>query len=98
MDTPRLTPQTVKVLISLYSDPGSSGAAICKATGLHSGTVYPILARLEEAGWIRGQWECADPKRLGRPRKRHYNLTAEGSTVGREEAARVASLYGRFAT
>lgn len=97
MDAPRLTPQTVKVLISLYADPGSSGASICKTSGLHSGTVYPILARLEEAGWIRGQWERDDPKRLGRPRKRFYTLTAEGSTVGREEAARVASLYGQFA-
>lgn len=96
--TPQLTPQTMKVLAALVAEPGASGADICRATKLPSGTVYPILARLEEAGWLGSAWESGDPTQLGRPRKRFYHLTGVGARQTRAGAQEVAPLYARFAT
>lgn len=52
------------------------GYRLCEETGLGSGTVYPILERLEEAGWIEGAWEAGRP--ADRPRRRFYLITAAG--------------------
>jgi PadR family transcriptional regulator PadR len=38
------------------------------------GSLYPSLHRMEEAGWIKGEWVSKDPGR----RLRVYRLTAEG--------------------
>lgn len=61
------------------------GLRICQATGLGSGTVYPILERLEEAGWITSAWETAQPS--GRPRRRFYQLTDTGRSAYAEALA-----------
>ena len=97
-DSVRLTPQTVRVLTAAFNLPGSSGAEICKATGLASGTVYPILARLEKAGWLGSAWETGDPAELGRPRRRFYTLTAQGAREARREAQAHATLYAGLAS
>ena len=58
------------------------GLSVMEVTGLASGTVYPALRRLEEAGLIRSQWErqaIADAEQ--RPPRRYYTLTKEGKTV-----------------
>jgi DNA-binding PadR family transcriptional regulator len=58
------------------------GFDIMDATGLASGTVYPALRRLEEAGLVRGRWEKAPAaRRQGRPQRRFYELTAAGETA-----------------
>lgn len=57
---------------------GVSGAEISKHTGLASGSLYPILSRLEKAGWLSSEWEAGDPTALGRPRRRFYRVTALG--------------------
>ena len=46
--------QTLAVLEALMDCPRDrlSGAQIARTTKLASGTLYPILARLEEAGWL----------------------------------------------
>jgi len=49
-----------------------------ESTGLSSGTLYPILMRLDEAGWLESRWEKVDPARVGRPRRRLYRITALG--------------------
>jgi PadR family transcriptional regulator, regulatory protein PadR len=78
---PRLTQQTLKVLGALVSGHvrDLSGADIAKSTQLSSGTLYPILYRLEQAGWAKSKWEAGDPALLGRPRRRYYRVTAEGA-------------------
>lgn len=83
----------MKVLQSLIADPGSSGADIGRATGMPSGTVYPILARLEDAGWLQSAWESGNPTMLGRPRRRFYHLTALGARYSREAAQQMAKVY-----
>jgi PadR family transcriptional regulator PadR len=56
-----------------------SGAEIAKLSKLSSGTLYPILYRLEEFGWLDSRWESGDPTVLGRPRRRYYRITGEGA-------------------
>jgi PadR family transcriptional regulator, regulatory protein PadR len=76
-----MTAQTFKVLGILLSRPREeiSGAEVARATKLASGTLYPILLRLEKAGWVESNWETGDPHKLGRPRRRFYRITAEGA-------------------
>jgi PadR family transcriptional regulator, regulatory protein PadR len=78
---PRLSAQTLKVLAIAISSPQEelSGAWIARATKLQSGTLYPILMRLEKAGWLMSRWEDGDPRELGRPRRRLYRITGLGS-------------------
>jgi len=51
------------------------GLEIMRATGLASGTLYPILTRLQETGWVRADWEDIDSSVEGRPARRYYSLT-----------------------
>lgn len=78
---PRLTKQTLKVLGALIANPADqmSGSEIAAATKLPSGTLYPILLRLEGVGWLESHWEMEDPHLLGRPRRRLYRVTTLGA-------------------
>lgn len=57
------------------------GYELMQLTGLASGTLYPILLRFEEAGWLRSAWENADPKHEGRPKRRLYRITGAGQNA-----------------
>jgi DNA-binding PadR family transcriptional regulator len=76
----RLTQPALKVLRFLMETPreGRSGAEMSKATKVGSGTLYPMLARLEAAGWLTSEWEVIDTSEAGRPRRRFYKLSAVG--------------------
>jgi len=78
---PRLSMQTLLVLRTLAARPNRAiaGSDILKETKILSGSLYPILLRLEKAGWLSSEWEKVDPKEVGRPRKRLYSLTAIGA-------------------
>ena len=81
MDTPfRMTLQTQFVLRAMLDSPngGHYGLELSKATGLKAGTIYPMLARLEEATWIEGSWEDLEDGGLGRPPRRYYRFTDHG--------------------
>lgn len=62
----------VKFTLIWLDDPSKEryGLEICAATGLPSGTVHPILARLEGLNWVDSAWEQTDPREQGRPRRR----------------------------
>jgi PadR family transcriptional regulator, regulatory protein PadR len=81
VNQPRLSSQTLKVLAAVLSSPrdGISGAEISRTTKLASGTLYPILLRLERARWLESWWEHEAPQELGRPRRRFYRVTALGA-------------------
>jgi DNA-binding PadR family transcriptional regulator len=72
--------QTLHVLEAFLENPTEelSGADLQRRAGLASGTLYPILLRLETAGWFTSRWETIDPSAAGRPRRRLYRLTASG--------------------
>lgn len=89
-----VTIPTAKVL-SAVLEAGSvavSGAEIARATGLASGTTYPILIRLEQAGWLRSEWEETSPRGLQRPRRRLYSVTPLGHAKIREVGVALAPL------
>lgn len=94
MKTTLTTQRVLRVLL----DPPSNdhyGLEIMRATGLKSGSLYPILGRLEKAGWIEGNWEDVDEATEGRPRRRLYRLTPDGVVRARaslEETARQLGL------
>lgn len=82
---PRLSLAALKVLRVLLDAPrsGLSGAEISSTTKVLAGTLYPLLARLEDAGWVTSYWEAGDPRKLGRPRRRYYNFTGQGAKAAR---------------
>jgi PadR family transcriptional regulator, regulatory protein PadR len=85
----RITTAVARVLRQFLEDPGAPryGFDLMRATGLASGTLYVILARLEQAGWLVGAQEEVDPASVGRPARRLYRLTADGVTSARVELA-----------
>jgi PadR family transcriptional regulator, regulatory protein PadR len=76
----RMSLQTLRVLEMFLESPSEqlSGAQVHERCGIASGTLYPILLRLEAAGWFISQWESIDPSSAGRPRRRLYRLTSTG--------------------
>jgi PadR family transcriptional regulator, regulatory protein PadR len=85
-----MTIPTQLVLRTLLAEPGRElyGVEIGDAARLPSGTIHPILARLEGAGWLESRWEEVDPRTAGRPARRYYRLTQQGAEQAREGLAR----------
>lgn len=75
----RPSPQTSAVLLAIASDPDRwcHGYDLCRTLGLKAGTVYPILIRLAERGYVETAWERDVPQ--GRPRRHLYRLSAAGA-------------------
>lgn len=82
-----MTSQTLKVLAAMLEDPTAEwyGFSLIERTKIKSGTLYPILIRLEKAGWLGSRLEDIDPKVAGRPPRRLYSLTGEGEQSARAE-------------
>src|SRR3954470_5111838 len=82
----RMSLQTLRALEAFLENPTDelSGSDVQKRSGLASGTLYPILLRLESAGWFVSRWEAIDPATAGRPRRRLYKLTPSGVTRATE--------------
>lgn len=66
------------------------GYDLMKAAGLSSGTLYPMLARLEDQGLVSSAWEPQRDDAGGRPPRRYYQLTGEGARVARLQLAEAA--------
>ncbi len=82
----RKTPAFLAVIGVLLHTDRPYGLEIIERTGLPSGTVYPMLARLEHEGWVTSRWETSDPDARG-PRKRIYEITVEGAEQARAALA-----------
>ena len=91
---PRMTMPTQLVLRVLLdtADDAIYGLEIGRLAGLASGTVHPILARLESIGWVTSDWESVDPSAAGRPARRYYSLTPDGADRAQAALARVGRL------
>ena len=92
----RMSLQTLRVLEAFLENPADelAGADVQKRGQLASGTLYPILLRLEAAGWFVSRWEAVDPVDVGRPRRRLYRLTPSGLA----RASEVFASFGRGVT
>ena|SRR5882757_2275959 len=91
----RKSRQTFLVLEALLVQPShwNHGYALNQLTGIASGTLYPILMRLEKLGWLETRWE--DLPKSGRPPRHLYRLTGSGREWSRAElrAARVSKFW-----
>jgi PadR family transcriptional regulator, regulatory protein PadR len=85
----RITAAVAKVVAAFLTDPAADryGLDLIRTTALPSGTLYPVLVRLERAGWLTKAWEEIDPTVAGRPARRYYRLTPDGIVDGRRELA-----------
>lgn len=82
---------TTLVLQALAAGAGY-GFEVMRVTGLPSGTVYPILRRLEASGLVRSEWEDSGAAHGdGRPARRYYEATAEGRVALSESLERLRS-------
>lgn len=79
---PRITIQLVRVLDVLLGAPTQAhyGLEIIRSSGLPSGTIYPILMRLEQLRWLESNWEQIDVSKAGRRPRRYYRLTGLGAS------------------
>jgi DNA-binding PadR family transcriptional regulator len=69
------------------------GFDIMDITELPSGTVYPILRRLEQTRMVRSTWERVEiARREQRPARRYYELTGAGEKTLAEAAKRYRAL------
>lgn len=57
------------------------GFGLLTETDLRSGTLYPLLLRLEKLGWLQSRWDEDDAPG---PRRRLYRLTATGESAARK--------------
>ncbi|MEZ4416402.1 MAG: PadR family transcriptional regulator [Gemmatimonadota bacterium] len=90
---PRPLGVTSLQILGAIRDGATYGLDIVAHTGLPSGTVYPTLGRLKQRGLVRASWEDQRrAEREGRPRRRYYEVSAEGARALTEGAARVSSL------
>lgn len=82
--------QTIAVLAALAHEPEHwrHGYDLGQELGLKAGTLYPILMRLCDRGWLEAAWEDDPP--LGRPRRHLYRIVAEGQRVAAQSPAAVA--------
>jgi DNA-binding PadR family transcriptional regulator len=85
-----MTLPTQRVLKALLEDVNAEryGLEIADLAGLATGTVHPILARLEGVGWLESRWEDVDPRTEGRAARRYYQLTGAGVEQARAALAR----------
>ena len=78
-----LSPQA-RTILAILADSGSRGLHgydLCRRGAVKSGTLYPLLIRLEEQGYLEAQWQA--PAQAGRPPRHAYRLTATGRALAR---------------
>lgn len=92
----RPSPQALAVLdvLARHPDGWLYGLEIAALTGLKSGSLYPILSRLSERGWLEGQW--LEPASPGRPPRHAYRISSAGRSALRAAAVQPSTpLLGR---
>ena len=95
----KLTAPLERVLRAFLADLSAQnyGYDLMKAARLPSGTLYPMLARLEEQGLVTSEWEPQREYSAGRPPRKYYQLTGDGIRVARLELAQASGSARRTA-
>ena len=90
-----ITPKMAMVLKVFLGDPDQPryGFELMKLTGMASGSLYPMLAKLEMAGWLTRGKEDIDPRAAGRPARTNYTITGTAASAARTQ---LAALSERF--
>jgi DNA-binding PadR family transcriptional regulator len=94
----RPSPQTLAALAAFLEAPRTwrHGYELSAATGLKSGTLYPLLMRLSKQGMLESDWRDSDQP--GRPARHVYRLTLDGLAFARQNGtASAPAAFGRSA-
>lgn len=88
------------VLAAFAARPGDwrYGYDLCRELRIKSGTLYPMLIRLADQGFLSAEWR--DPDKPGRPPRHAYRLTPKGLALARsqrEGAANAVAPRGALA-
>ena len=87
----RLTHATALILQAIASG-SRHGFQVMDVTGLPSGTVYPVLRRLEREKAVESEWEgVEEASDAGRRRRRIYGLTPSGQLLAERARQRLAA-------
>lgn len=96
----RVTTATLKVLGVLLTRAwlprGTHAFALARLSGVHIGSIYAVLARLEKNNWVSGEWE--DNPEVGKPQRHLYRLTDDGIIAAQrllEERGIISSAPGQ---
>jgi DNA-binding MarR family transcriptional regulator len=94
-----MTHYTLLLLRALMMPPGREmyGMEIMRAFSLGGGTVYPLLRKALDAGWITGRAEEDRPADAYRPPRCYYKITPAGEEAARqaiEEEERLLAALG----
>jgi PadR family transcriptional regulator PadR len=86
----KLTGPLERVLRVLLADTAAPhyGYDLMRSARVPSGTLYPMLARLQQQGLVESEWEPRHDDAGGRPPRKYYRLTGEGIRITRLELAR----------
>ena len=89
-----LSPVARNLLASLAGAGGewSHGYDLCRRVGVKSGTLYPLLIRLERQGFMEAKW--LEPSLPGRPPRHAYRLTAAGRQLARDNPPLAERAHG----
>jgi DNA-binding PadR family transcriptional regulator len=81
---PNRSIETRKLFAALLQQPRGwhYGYELSKHTGLKSGTLYPVLIRLNDQGLLESKWIEPDPP--GKPPRHAYKLSPSGLAFARE--------------
>lgn len=92
---PNTSRQTASLLITLLENQSEwkHGYGISQLTGLKSGTLYPLLMRLEEHGLLESKWQ--ETERPGAPPRHVYRLTQSGRAAAREQKVKALGMSPR---
>jgi PadR family transcriptional regulator PadR len=87
----KMTAPLERVLRTFLTDPSAQryGYDLMKAASLKSGTLYPLLGRLEQEKLVSSAWET--PQQDGQRPRRYYRLTSEGIAAARLELAQLSA-------
>ena len=91
----RLTRTSTRTLVAFLEAPKSwrYGYELMKVADVSSGTLYPLLARLTEDGWLESRWE--ESENPGKPARQLYRLTATGRVKARHMLERARASWLR---
>jgi PadR family transcriptional regulator PadR len=92
MKTPRLSSETLRVLERFVARPTDwhYGYELSRETGLKSGTLYPILMRLEKHALLEARWVMTED---GVPPRHTYRLMPNGLELVRTKLAEHRSRW-----
>ncbi|MFC3711456.1 PadR family transcriptional regulator [Sphingoaurantiacus capsulatus] len=100
MTRSRALSDIARTVLAALASAGSGwvhGYDLCRQAGVKSGTLYPLLIRLEAQGHLAAEWQ--PPSEPGRPPRHAYRLTKSGRQLAMDNppAAAAAPLAGKLA-